>query len=184
MLAKAPWQPTTLCLTPHDSKMWERACSRKRPDSQPLSNCHPAIQKCGSGLAREDGLAANHSLPDTPRFKNVGAGLPAKTAWQPTTLCLTPHDSKMWERACSRKRPDSQPLSNCHPASQLWERACPRRRPDSRPGCWIRPGTYPLFRLRLILVPLLQRVTLEKSPKVTKGLLPQHSAPRSRSVCP
>src|SRR5450830_856983 len=33
------------------------------------------------------------------------------------------------------------------------------------------------------MVPLLQRVTLEK-PKVTKGLLPHHSAPRLGSVCP
>ena len=44
--------------------------------------------------------------------------------------------------------------------------------------------TYPLFGLWLLLVPLLQRVTLEKSPKVTKGLLPHHSAPRLGSVCP
>jgi len=33
------------------------------------------------------------------------------------------------------------------------------------------------------MVPLLQRVTLEKSPKVTKGLLPQHSVPRLGSAC-
>ena len=34
------------------------------------------------------------------------------------------------------------------------------------------------------MVPLLQRVTFEKSPKVTKRLLPHHSAPRLGSECP
>ena len=45
-------------------------------------------------------------------------------------------------------------------------------------------STYPLLRSRLLRVPPLRRVTLEKSPKVTKGLLPHHSVPRLGSVCP
>ena len=69
-----------------DPKIWERACSRKRPDNQPLSTCHPTIQKCGSGLAREGALTTNHCLPVTPRSKNVGAGLPAKPLLQPITI--------------------------------------------------------------------------------------------------
>ncbi|MGY3023035.1 hypothetical protein ACVWXR_000870 [Pseudomonas lurida] len=54
--------------------MWERACSQRRPDSRPLSNCHPAIQKCGSGLAREGGPTADRYLTVTPR-SNCGSGL-------------------------------------------------------------------------------------------------------------
>ncbi len=34
------------------------------------------------------------------------------------------------------------------------------------------------------MVPLLQRVTFGKAPKVTKNALPHHSAPRLGSVCP
>jgi hypothetical protein len=45
-------------------------------------------------------------------------------------------------------------------------------------------GVYPLFLLWRVWVPLLQRVTFERSPKVTKRLLPHHSAPRLGSVCP
>jgi len=54
--------------------MWERACPRRRPDSQPPSNCHPAIQNCGSGLAREGGPTADRYLTVTPR-SNCGSGL-------------------------------------------------------------------------------------------------------------
>jgi len=50
------------------------------------------------------------------------------------------------EGACSLRRPDNQPLSDCHPAIQRWELACSWKRPGSRPGGWIRPGTYPFLR--------------------------------------
>ena len=44
--------------------------------------------------------------------------------------------------------------------------------------------TYPLLRVWLILVPLLQRLTFERSAKVSKTLLPHHSVPRLGSACP
>ncbi|MGF6152922.1 hypothetical protein QFZ84_003916 [Pseudomonas fluorescens] len=48
-------------------------------------------QNCGSGLAREGGLTADQSLADV-------------------------HQSKLWELACSRRRPDSRPISRrCTP---------------------------------------------------------------------
>ena len=41
--------------------------------------------------------------------------------------------SALWERACSRWRPASRPISRRYMQINLWERACPRRRPASRP---------------------------------------------------
>ena len=44
----------------------------------------------------------------------------------------------LWERACSRRRPDSRPILRWMHSIPLWERACSRRRPDSRPiFCWM-----------------------------------------------
>jgi hypothetical protein len=67
--------------------------------------------------------------------------------------------------------------------AQMWEGACSRWRPQSRPGCWISRvhirccgNGYLGFRP--------DGGSLWKSPKVTKGLLPHHSAPRLGSVCP
>ncbi|MNR17867.1 hypothetical protein D3C85_1345570 [compost metagenome] len=43
------------------------------------------FENCGSGLAREGGLPADHSLTDVPD-QIVGASLLAKAACQPTNL--------------------------------------------------------------------------------------------------
>jgi hypothetical protein len=72
-----------------------------------LSQMHPI--PCGSELARDGGLTANQSLPDAPN-PTVGAGLPAKTARQPTNLSLM-HPTQLWDLACQRRRPASQPIS-------------------------------------------------------------------------
>ena len=57
-------------------------------------------------------------------------------------------------------------------ALYLWEGACSRWRPQGRPGCRIKPSTYPLFRQRLLLVPLLQRLTFEKRKSKQNALAP------------
>ena len=44
---------------------------------------------CGEGACSRDDLAADADITDAPRSK-VGAGLPAMTAWQPTTIPLMP----------------------------------------------------------------------------------------------
>ncbi|MGF6132380.1 hypothetical protein ABIA54_001241 [Pseudomonas sp. EB276 TE3739] len=64
--------------------LWERACSRRRPDSRPdCPGCDDS--NCRSEPARDDAVSANHSPSDV--------------------LDL------LWERACSRKRSDSQFIS-------------------------------------------------------------------------
>ena len=42
-------------------QMWELACQRWRPGSRPIP-CRCTQSKCGSGLAREGGLIADHFL--------------------------------------------------------------------------------------------------------------------------
>ncbi len=90
---------------------------------------------------------------------------------------------------------------------QMWEGACPRWRPLGRPGCWCRSrskcgrGLAPDGGLWADQDVGLDRVhicfcgnghlgfrpyggSLLKSAKVSKTLLPHHSAPRPGSVCP
>ncbi len=64
---------------------------------------------CGSELAREGGLTADQFLPDV-LVPTVGASLLAKAACQPTNFCQM-YSFQLWERACSRRRPDSRPIS-------------------------------------------------------------------------
>ncbi len=63
--------------------LWERACSRRRPDSRPASN-RCTGSPCRSEPARDGCLTADLHLKDV----------------------LDP----LWERACPRRRPDSQPI--------------------------------------------------------------------------
>src|SRR5471032_415083 len=111
----------------HSVQLWELACLRRRPASRPISfgctqsNCGSELARegalpadpylsdalspiVGARLAREGGLPANPSLSDA-LGPIVGAGLPAKAASQPTYLSLMP-PSQLWERACSRRRPN------------------------------------------------------------------------------
>src|SRR5471032_1772051 len=127
--AKAACQPTYL-FRMHSVQLWELACLRRRPASRPISfGCTQS--NCGSEPAREGGLTADLSLPDAlgpivgarlaregglpanPSLSDalgpiVGAGLPAKAACQPTHI-FRMHSVQLWERACSRRRPASQP---------------------------------------------------------------------------
>ncbi|VVM77496.1 hypothetical protein PS647_02135 [Pseudomonas fluorescens] len=106
LLAKAACQPTNSSQM-YPAQLCERACSRRRPASQPIP--HRCTQpNCGSGLAREDGPPANQFLTDVPS-PIVGAGLLAKTARQPTNSSQM-YPAQLWERACSRRRPTSQPI--------------------------------------------------------------------------
>src|SRR5471030_1454225 len=88
---------------------------------------------CGAWLACEGGLPADPYLSDalspivgasllakaacqpTHIFRMhsvqfVGPGLPAKAACQPTHI-FRMHSVQLWERACSRRRPASRPIS-------------------------------------------------------------------------
>jgi hypothetical protein len=114
-------------------KLWELACLRWRPASRPVStectrsNCgswlaredglpagliFPTMlnSKCGSEPARESGLTADLFLPNV-LGQIVGAGLPAMAACQPTKSSQM-YPTQLWERACSRRRPDSRPVSS------------------------------------------------------------------------
>ena len=62
--------------------LWERACSRRRPDSRPVSS-ECTRSNCGSWLACDGGLPANQSLTDVPD-SIVGASLLAMAAQQST----------------------------------------------------------------------------------------------------
>ncbi|AZE89813.1 Threonine synthase [Pseudomonas orientalis] len=67
--------------------------------------------------------------------------------------------------------------------AQMWEGACPRWRPQSRPGCWI-SRVHIRFCGNGHLGFRFYSGSLLKSAKVSKTLLPHHSAPRLGSVCP
>jgi hypothetical protein len=100
-------QPTNFCRM-YPAQLWERACSRRRPASRTISvEC--TRPNCGSGLARDDGLPADQFLSNVPG-PTVGAGLPAMTACQPTNF-FRMYPAQLWERACSRRRPASRPIS-------------------------------------------------------------------------
>src|SRR5471032_3364773 len=143
----------------HSVQLWELACLRSSDLSRPISfGCTQS--NCGSEPAREGGLTADLSLPDAlgpivgarlaregglpanPSLSDalgpiVGAGLPAKAACQPTHI-FRMHSVQLWELACLRRRPASQPISIGCTQSNCGSEACPRRRPDSRPisfGC-------------------------------------------------
>ena len=96
-------------------KLWERACSRRRPASQPISfRC--SRPNCGSEPAREGDLTADQFLSDV-LGQIVGAGLPAKTACQPTNFFQV-SPAQLWERACSRWLPNSQQRLSPKPTIQ------------------------------------------------------------------
>jgi hypothetical protein len=81
--AKASCQPTNFFQV-SPAQLWERACSRRRPDSRPISfRC--TRSNCGSGLAREGVLPANQFLSGVPG-PTVGASLLAMAAQQSTTF--------------------------------------------------------------------------------------------------
>ncbi|MDR6607664.1 hypothetical protein J2X87_002735 [Pseudomonas synxantha] len=107
LLAKTACQPTNFHRM-YSVQLWERACSRRRPASQPIST-ECTRSNCGSGLAREDGPPADQ-FPPNVLGPIVGAGLLAKTACQPTYFHRM-YSVQLWERACSRRRPASQPIS-------------------------------------------------------------------------
>ena len=157
--------------TPYDAPrpLGSGACCGARialfePGGHPQNSCNTGPNRsaanaaCGSWLACDDGLPADAYPPDTPQ-SNVGVGLPAKTASQPTPIHLTPHNpnvgaglpamtasqptpihlalhNPMWELACLRWRPPSRRLSTWQPTIKLWERACSRRRSGSQHS-WI-----------------------------------------------
>ena len=116
--------------------LWERACSRKRPDSRPVP--------CGCTQIQMWERACSRRRPDS---RPVPCGCTQIQMWERACSRRRP-DSRpvpcgctqiqMWERACSRKRPDSRPVPCGCTQSQMWKRACSRKRPDSRPvpcGC-------------------------------------------------
>ncbi|MGF6555403.1 hypothetical protein ABIA48_001783 [Pseudomonas sp. S30_BP2TU TE3576] len=107
LLAKTACQPTNFHRM-YSVQLWERACSRRRPASRPIST-ECTRSNCGSGLAREDGLPANQ-FPPNVLGPIVGVSLLAMAACQPTNFHRM-YSVQLWERACSRRRPASQPTS-------------------------------------------------------------------------
>ena len=76
---------------PHPIHLWELACQRWRPDSRPVSSCQHPIPNVGAGLPAMAARQPTSLQLPTP-IPNVGAGLPAMAARQPTSLQLpTPH---------------------------------------------------------------------------------------------
>ena len=115
--------------TPYDAPrpLGSGACCGARialfePGGHPQNSCNTGPNRsaanaaCGSGLACDGGLPADAYPPGTPQ-SNVGAGLPAMAASQPTPIHLAPHNP-MWELACLRWRPPSRRLSTWHPTIQ------------------------------------------------------------------
>jgi len=92
----------------------------------------------------------------TPRDPIVGAGLPAMTPCQPTAISLTPHHPNVGAGLLAKAAWQATQLDCVH------IHCCGNGRLGFRPDGG----------------------SLWKSPKVTKGLLPHHSAPRLGSVCP
>jgi hypothetical protein len=86
--AMAACQPINLSQT-YAEPLWELACQRRRPSSRPISHRHTP-NHCGSWLASDGGLPADQSLSDIRRT-TVGAGLPAKAAFQPTIFYSWPN---------------------------------------------------------------------------------------------
>ena len=86
----------------------------------------------------------------------MGAGLPAMTACQPTAIYLTPHDPNVGAGLLAKGAWQATQLDCVH------IHCCGNGHLGFRPDGG----------------------SLWKSPKVTKGLLPHHSAPRLGSVCP
>ncbi len=85
--------------------LWELACQRRRPDSRPIT------RRCTR--------------------LTVGAGLPAKAACQPTHhLQMYPLNCGSWPASEGGLPADPSPADA---PDLLWELACQRRRPDSQP---------------------------------------------------
>ncbi|VVO41920.1 hypothetical protein PS720_05921 [Pseudomonas fluorescens] len=101
---------------------------------------------CGEGACSRGGLTDDRHLTVRPRSK-CGRGLAPDSGASVST------PFRVWRRTCG-------------------EGACSRWRPGRRPGCWIRPGTYPLFRSRPLWVPLLQRLTFEERKSKQNALAP------------
>ncbi len=92
----------------------------------------------------------------TPHNPTVGAGLPAMMAYQPILLCLTPHNLTVGAGLLAKAAWQSTQLDCVHIHS------CGNGHLGFRPDGG----------------------SLLKSAKVSKTLLPHHSAPRLGSVCP
>ena len=92
----------------------------------------------------------------------VGAGLPAMAASQPTPIHLTPHDPTVGAGLLAKAAWQSTQLDCVHIHS------CGN-------GC---------LGFRFYSGSLWKSAGMPAQPKVTKGLLPHHSAPRLGSVCP
>ncbi len=91
-----------------------------------------------------------------PQDPNVGAGLPAMAAFQPTPIYLTPHNQTVGAGLLAKAACQSTQLDCVH------IHCCGNGHLGFRPDGG----------------------SLSKSAKVTKALLPHHSAPRLGSVCP
>ncbi len=103
-------------------------------------------------------MAASQPTPIhlTPHDQPVGAGLPAMAASQPTPIHLTPHNPTVGAGLLAKAAWQSTQLDCVHIHS------CGNGHLGFRSDSG----------------------SLLKSAKVSKTLLPHHSAPRSRSVCP
>ncbi len=90
--------------------LWERACSRRRPNSQPDSPAHTPIRPVGAKLARDSGPSGNINTDcSTAIASKLAPTLVLRHAQKTNT-----HRNPLWERACSRRRPTSQPDSPAH----------------------------------------------------------------------
>ena len=85
---------------------------------------------------RRTALRANPRINASTQPAEGAGGSRSKAAGELTLGLMSGEKQRvyadlLWERACSRRRPDSRTeFGGC--TSTLWERACPRRRPASR----------------------------------------------------
>ena len=96
--------------------LWERACSRRRPDSRPISCRHTRIN-CGSEPARDSGLTADQVPPGRTNPANRPAGRPPRTLLR----CTPPHEAE-W-RFCAVGNPAWMPGSPPPAMDGRWRRA-------------------------------------------------------------
>ncbi len=147
-------QPAPIYLTPRDQTV--RAGLPAMTASQPAPiYLMPRDQTVGAGLPA---MTASQPAPIylTPRDQTVGAGLPAMTASQPAPIYLMPHDQIVGAGLLAKAAWQATKLDCVH------IHCCGNGHLGFRPDGG----------------------SLSKSAKVSKALLPHHSAPRLGSVCP
>ncbi len=202
--------------TPYDAPrpLGSGACCGARialfePGGHPQNSCNTGPNRsaanaaCGSGLACDGGLPADAYPPDTPQ-SNVGVGLPAKAASQPTPIHLTPHNQTVGAglpaKAASQPTPIHLTPHDPNVGAGLPAKAASQPTPihltthNQTVGAGLlAKAVWQSAQLDCVHIHCCgngrlgfrsDSGSLLKSAKVSKTLLPHHSAPRLGSVCP